>query len=102
MNSDSLVPKTDTSANFQPAATIPPLCDRVLPLFFLHGKTAIVSSGGNGVGLAVVHAFAEAGANVAFWYASNTRAADRAEEIERLYRIKCMCYSKPLQASPGS
>ena len=93
MNSDNLLPKTDTKGSFQPNATIAPLYNRVLPLFSLRGKTAIVSSGGNGVGLAVVHAFAEAGANVAFWYSSNTRAASRADEVERQFCVKCLCFS---------
>jgi sorbose reductase len=49
----------------------PPEFDRVLPLFSLKGKTAIVSGAGAGIGLAVAQCFAEAGANVAIWYNSN-------------------------------
>ncbi len=40
---------------------------QVTQLFSLKHKTAIVSGSGAGIGLQVVQAFAEAGANVAIW-----------------------------------
>ncbi|KAK3679711.1 Sorbose reductase sou1 [Recurvomyces mirabilis] len=58
---------------------------QVLPLFSLKHKTAIVSGSGAGIGLQVVHAFAEAGANVAIWYHGNKEALDRAAEVEKKY-----------------
>ena len=75
---------------FQEDNTVPPKEERVLPLFSLKGKTAIVSGSGAGIGFAVVNAFAEAGANVAIWYHSNKKALDRAAEIEETYGVKCM------------
>jgi hypothetical protein len=75
---------------FQEDNTVPPKEERVLPLFSLKNKTAIVSGSGAGIGLAVVKAFAEAGANVAIWYHSNKNALDRAAEIEETYGVKCM------------
>lgn len=66
--------------------------DRVLPLFSLKGKTAIVSGAGAGIGLAVAQGFAEAGANVAIWYNSNKKALDRASDIEKTYGVKCKAY----------
>jgi sorbose reductase len=51
--------------------TVAPETNRVMPLFSLKGKTAIVSGAGAGIGLAVAEALAEAGANVAIWYNSN-------------------------------
>ena len=69
--------------------THPPSQTQVLPLFNLKHKTAIVSGSGAGIGLAVVHAFAEAGANVVIWYHSNRDAIDRASEIEARYGVKC-------------
>ena len=75
---------------FQEDNTVPPKEERVLPLFSLKGRTAIVSGSGAGIGLAVVKAFAEAGANVAIWYHSNKDALDRADEIEKTFGVKCM------------
>lgn len=66
-----------------------PTQERVLPLFSLKGRTAIVSGAGAGIGLEVAKAFAEAGANVAIWYNSNKKAIERAEEIAKEYGVKC-------------
>ena len=98
--------------------TVAPKTDRVLPLFSLKGKTAIVSGAGAGIGtsayslasyldaniypgLAVAQGLAEAGANVAIWYYSNKKALDRAAEIEKNFGVTCVfrdraeyCYSK--------
>jgi sorbose reductase len=68
-----------------------PKAERVLPLFSLKGKTAIVTGAGAGIGLAVAQALAEAGANVAIWYNTNKSAVDRAAEIEKDYGVKCKC-----------
>lgn len=42
----------------------------------LQGKTALVTGGSRGIGAAIVRAFAEAGANVAFTYLSSAEAAE--------------------------
>jgi hypothetical protein len=76
--------------NFRHNNTEPPAyTDRVLPLFSLKGRTAIVSGAGAGIGLAVAHALAEAGANVAIWYNSNKKAIAEAEKIEKEFGVKC-------------
>lgn len=72
--------------------TAPEYTDRVLPLFSLKGRTAIVSGAGAGIGLAVAHALAEAGANVAIWYNSNKKAIAEAEKIEKTFGVKCKAY----------
>ncbi|KAM7208749.1 L-xylulose reductase [Naviculisporaceae sp. PSN 640] len=72
--------------------TVPPNADRVLPLFSLKGKTAIVSGAAAGIGYAAAQAFAEAGANVAIWYNSNTKAIAKAKEIEDTFGVKCKAY----------
>jgi len=72
--------------------TAAPKTQRVLPLFSLKGKTAIITGAGAGIGLSVAHGFAEAGANVAIWYNSNKKAIDRAAEIEKTYGVKCKAY----------
>ena len=69
--------------------TVAPKSDRVLPLFSLKGRTAIVSGAGAGIGLSVAQGLAEAGANVAIWYNSNKKAVDRAKEIEETYGVQC-------------
>jgi sorbose reductase len=66
-----------------------PQGDRVMPLFSLKGRTAIVSGAGAGIGLAVAQALAEAGANVAIWYNSNKQAVTEAGNIEKTYGVKC-------------
>jgi sorbose reductase len=69
--------------------TTAPTIKRVLPLFSLQGKTAIVSGAGAGIGLAVAEGLAEAGANVAIWYNSNKKAVEEAAIIEKEYGVKC-------------
>lgn len=66
-----------------------PKADRVMPLFSLKGKTAIISGAGAGIGLACAQGFAEAGANVAIWYNSNKKAVERAKDIEKDYGVQC-------------
>jgi sorbose reductase len=68
-----------------------PDTSRVMSLFSLKGRTAIVSGAGAGIGLAIAHALAEAGANVAIWYNSNKQALTEAENIEKEYGVKCQC-----------
>ncbi|UPK91231.1 hypothetical protein LCI18_002166 [Fusarium solani-melongenae] len=53
----------------------------VLSQFSLAGKIAIVTGGSRGIGLQVVTALAEAGADVAFIYRSSTNAHGVASEI---------------------
>lgn len=72
-----------------------PKGDRVLPMFSLKGRTAIVSGAGAGIGLAAAQAFAEAGANVAIWYNSNKQALKEAENIEKTYGVKCTFFGVP-------
>ncbi|KAF2455679.1 hypothetical protein BDY21DRAFT_350031 [Lineolata rhizophorae] len=86
---------SDTAMNngvFSLDNTKAPSESKVLPLFSLKGKTAIVSGAGAGIGLCVAQGFAEAGANVAIWYNSNKKALDRAAEIEQTYGVKCKAY----------
>lgn len=78
-----------TNGVFSLNNTIAPNHNRVLPLFSLKGKTAIVSGAGAGIGLAVAQAYAEAGANVVIWYNANKKAIDKAAEIEKEYGVKC-------------
>jgi len=81
-----------TGGDFTHNNTEAPSIDRVLPLFSLKGRTAIVSGAGAGIGLAISHCLAEAGANVAIWYNSNKKAIAEAENIEKTYGVKCKAY----------
>ena len=62
-----------------------------MQLFSLAGKTAIISGAGQGIGLTVAKTFAEAGANVAIWYHSNSMAIEEADNIEKVFKVKCTC-----------
>ena len=82
--------------------TTAPSETKVLRLFSLKGRTAIVSGAGAGIGLGVAQALAEAGANIAIWYHGNKEALDRAVEIEKEYGVKCMMKATVLYtAIPG-
>jgi sorbose reductase len=65
---------------------------RVIPLFSLKGRTAIVTGAAAGIGLAVAQALAEAGANVAIWYNSNKKAVDEAAQIEKTFEVRCKAF----------
>lgn len=78
-----------TGGDFTHNNTTAPPSDRVLPLFSLKGRTAIVTGAGAGIGLGVAQALAEAGANVAIWYNTNKKAVAEAENIEKTYGVKC-------------
>jgi 7-alpha-hydroxysteroid dehydrogenase len=57
------------------------------------GKTLFISGGTRGIGKAIVYAFAEAGANVAFTYASSADTANEIiEDIQNKYGIKSCAY----------
>ncbi|KAK0261968.1 Sorbose reductase sou1 [Friedmanniomyces endolithicus] len=87
-------PENDSmiEGRFRECNTQAPKETQIAQLFSLKHKTAIVSGSGAGIGLQVVHAFAEAGANVAIWYHGNREALDRAAEIEKKYGVECKAY----------
>lgn len=68
--------------------TVAPEHPSLMSMFSLKGKTAIVSGAGAGIGLAVAQGLAEAGANVALWYNSNSKAIERAAEIAEKYGVQ--------------
>lgn len=82
-----------TNGIFNEYNTTAPTSTSNRALFSLAHKTAIVTGAGAGIGLAVAHSLAEAGANVAIWYHSNKSALDRAAEIEKRYNVKCRAYA---------
>ncbi|MEO1953344.1 MAG: enoyl-ACP reductase [Campylobacterales bacterium] len=59
----------------------------------MQGKTLFVSGGTRGIGKAIVYAFAQKGANVAFTYASSADTANEIiADIEDKYGVKCRAY----------
>lgn len=68
--------------------TVAPQHPSLMSMFSLKGKTAIISGAGAGIGLAVAHGLAEAGANVALWYNSNPKCQERASEIAQKYGVQ--------------
>ncbi|CAI7587351.1 unnamed protein product [Penicillium discolor] len=64
----------------------------LMSMFSLKGKTAIVTGAGAGIGLAVAQGLAEAGANVAMWYNSNSKCIERAAEIAEQYGVQTKAY----------
>jgi 7-alpha-hydroxysteroid dehydrogenase len=57
------------------------------------GKTLFISGGTRGIGKAIVYAFAEAGADVAFTYASSADTANEIiADVEKKYGVKSRAY----------
>lgn len=72
---------------YQPDTSTP-----VLQQFSLQDKVCFVTGGARGIGLEIVKGLAEAGADVAFTYLTNTNAQAIAEHIARTTgrRVKCV------------
>ncbi|KAK5200288.1 hypothetical protein LTR99_009086 [Exophiala xenobiotica] len=64
----------------------------VLDLFSLKGKVAVVTGGSRGIGLEVVKAFAEAGADIASIYRSSTTADQIASELSTQHGVTIRAY----------
>jgi len=59
----------------------------------MQGKTLFISGGTRGIGKAIVYAFAEKGADVAFTYASSADTANEIiADIESKFGVKCRAY----------
>ncbi|KAL2824018.1 hypothetical protein BDW59DRAFT_89950 [Aspergillus cavernicola] len=82
----------DVSGHFVHGNTEPPAHPGLLSMFSLKGKSAIVTGAGAGIGYAVANGLAEAGANVALWYNTNTKCPERAQEIASKYGVQAKAY----------
>jgi len=58
----------------------------------LSGKCIVVTGGNRGIGLAISHQCAEAGAHVAIIYKSSPQAHEVAKEIAEKYDVRCVAY----------
>ena len=54
----------------------------------LQGKTALVTGGASGIGLGIVHAFAQAGANVAIASRREKLCSEAAQDLSKQYNIR--------------
>jgi sorbose reductase len=59
----------------------------ILKRFSLQGKTAIITGAAAGIGFSIAEAYAETGANIAFWYRTSNKAQERAEELAKKYNV---------------
>jgi len=64
----------------------------VLDLFSLKGKVAVVTGGSRGIGLEIVKAFAEAGADIASIYRSSSTADQIASELSAQHGVTIRAY----------
>ncbi|KAM0260396.1 hypothetical protein ACHAQJ_002798 [Trichoderma viride] len=71
---------------------IPNTPHNVLEQFQMKDKVVVVTGAADGIGLAVVEAMVEAGANVAMWYNSNDAAVEKAKSLGDTYNIKAAAY----------
>lgn len=68
----------------------PQLAPFVCDLFSLKSKVAVVTGGGQGIGLAVCEAYAQQGADIAMWDITDTTAI--AEKLANLYGVRVLSY----------
>jgi NAD(P)-dependent dehydrogenase (short-subunit alcohol dehydrogenase family) len=64
-----------------------------IKLFDLHGKTAIVTGGSKGIGLAMAAGLASAGCNIAIISRHTEEAIPVVNELEKDYSIRATCYA---------
>lgn len=81
----------DASARREPRP-VPSTPESVFAQLSMVGKTVAITGGADGIGYAVAEAVAEAGADVALWYNSNSAAIGKAEQLEKKYKIKSRAY----------
>ncbi|KAF9730949.1 short chain dehydrogenase [Paraphaeosphaeria minitans] len=61
-------------------------------MFRLDGKAAIITGGSGGIGYEVARVLAEAGANIAIWYAHSKKTHALAETIASDFNVKVKAY----------
>jgi NAD(P)-dependent dehydrogenase (short-subunit alcohol dehydrogenase family) len=76
----------DGGDRFPPRLQLLPVCATIpfMNLFDLAGRTAIVTGGSAGIGLAMARGLAKAGANVAIWSRSKDKSAKALDELRAL------------------
>ena len=69
----------------------------VLDLFSLKGKIAIVTGGARGIGLEIVRAYAQAGADVAIIYRTTEESHDRAVEVSEETGVRVQAFQSDVR-----
>ena len=75
----------------------PALSDSVFKMFSLQGKVAIITGGAGGIGYNVARGLAEAGANIALWYNTSTKADALAGALEKDFGVRAKAYKCSVQ-----
>lgn len=70
----------------------------ILDLFSLKGKVAVVTGGGRGIGVEIVRAFAQAGADVAIIYRTTKEAHEKASEISRENGVRVEAFESDVRS----
>lgn len=83
-------------AGSRQAKPVPETPSHVLQQFGMKGKVVAVNGAADGIGYAVAEAMAEAGADVALWYNTNSEAIPKAAALAEKLGIKAKAYQVPV------
>ncbi|KAJ0108274.1 L-xylulose reductase [Diaporthe amygdali] len=81
-----------TNGRTSTRAPNPPVQDSVFKQFRLDGRTVIVTGGAGGIGYEIARGLAEAGANLALWYHSSSKAEKLGATIAQEFGVKVQTY----------
>lgn len=70
----------------------PNIPENVLDQFKLNNRVVCINGASDGIGFAVAEGMAEAGANLALWYNSNSAAVTKGAELAKRYSITVKAY----------
>ena len=84
--------KVEEAGSRQPKPVPETTPENVLQQFGMKGKVVAVNGAADGIGLAVAEAMAEAGADVAMWYNSNTSCVEKATALGEKSGVKTKAY----------